>query len=374
VTETPKIVDEYTIDLVTAKPTPILPTYLAWLSMTSPNTPMDKQVLYPVGTGPYMIDKFLPGQEIDAKRNDKWWGPKPQVEAVKYIWRVESSVRAAMVKVGEADLASEIAQQEVRPPEASFRDVSYPNAETAHLRIETTFPPLDDRRVRVALNVAVDRESLKGSIFPKEVALATNIVVPGVSGYNPNIKPWPFDPAQAKKLLAEAKAGGVPVDKEILLVGRTNLYPNSTESMEALAAMWKAVGFNTKISMLEVGNWQKWNVKPFPENRGPNLLQTRHNNQSGDLEFSAFSQWACDGSRSGICDKTLDAMIAQATGLTGDARVKAWQEVARTIYEDKVTNVFLFHLIGFARIGSRINYEPDFLTTGAIDVASITFR
>jgi peptide/nickel transport system substrate-binding protein len=144
--------------------------------------------------------------------------------------------------------------------------------------------------------------------------------------------------------------------------------------MEALLAMWKAVGLNMKVSMLEVGNWHKWNVKPFPENRGPNLLQTRHNNQSGDVEFTAFAQWACDGSRSGVCDPVIDEMIDKASRLTGEARTAAWQDLMRVVYEDKVTNVFLFHLIGFARVGSRINYVPDFLTTGAIDVASITFR
>ena len=174
---TAKAVDASTVELTTDVPSPILPAYMSWVMIVSPNTPLDRFVQTAVGTGPYMFDTFKPGQEITTKRNDKWWGAKPPVEGARYVWRTESSVRAAMVKIGEADLAPDIAAQDAKDPAL---DVAYNNGETSYLRIDITQPPLDDRRLRVALNLAVDRNALRGSIFPKDVVPATNLVLPFV--------------------------------------------------------------------------------------------------------------------------------------------------------------------------------------------------
>ena len=116
-------------------------------------------------------------------------------------------------------------------------DFSYFNSETSRLRIDMTRAPLNDIRVRKAMNLAVDLDGLTGTIFPEGVVKMTQIVVPSINGHNPTLKPWPYNPAEAKKLVKAAKADGVPVDKEIVLIGRLGIYPNSTEAMEAMHAM-----------------------------------------------------------------------------------------------------------------------------------------
>jgi len=90
---------------------------------------------------------------------------------------------------------------------------------------------LNDRRVRLALNYAVDRNAIRGSILSKDVVPATQMVVPSTFGYNPDLKVWPYDPKKARQLLDEARKDGVPVDKEILLVDRIGLYPALTKWM-----------------------------------------------------------------------------------------------------------------------------------------------
>ena len=75
---------------------------------------------------------------------------------------------------------------------------------------------------------------MSGTIFGEDVVPATQLVVPGINGHNPDLKPWPYDPEQAKALLAEAAADGVPVDNEIKLIGRNGIYPNATETREAI--------------------------------------------------------------------------------------------------------------------------------------------
>lgn len=366
-----KAIDPYTLEISANKPVPILPTRMGVVSISSPNTPTDKLVLNPIGTGPYVFDKWTPGQEILLKRNDNYWGKKPEVEAARYIWRTESAVRAAMVKVGEADIAPNIAVQDATDPKM---DVSYPNSETTRLRIDVTKAPLDNRNVRLALNYAIDRDALRGSVLSKDVEHATQIVVPSINGHNPALKVIPYDPAKAKEYLAKAKAEGAPVDKEIEIVGRINIYPNATETMEAMMAMLQAVGFKVKLRMLEVGEWLNILTKPYAEDRKPVLLQAQHDNNNGDPVFSVFNKYACKGAQGTTCDPKLDALIEKASTLSGDERRKTWQEVFRVINEDMVADVWMYHMVGYSRVGNRINFTPSISTNSELHLEEITFK
>ena len=144
---TPKAVDTHTLDVTTAEPAPILPTMLGTMTVVSPNTVMDERTREPVGTGPYKFVSWTPGESVVLERFDGYWGEKPDVEKATYVWRTESSVRAGMVATGEADIAPNITELDAHRP-----DFSYFNSETTALRIDVTRPPLDDIRVRKALN------------------------------------------------------------------------------------------------------------------------------------------------------------------------------------------------------------------------------
>lgn len=368
---TTKAIGSHTLEISANKPVPILPTRMGVVSLSSPNTPTDKLVLNPIGTGPYMFDKWTPGQEIIVKRFDGYWGDKPQVDGARYIWRSESTVRAAMVKVGEADIAPNIAVQDANEPGLDF---SYPNSETTRLRIDMSRPPLNDKRVRLALEYAFDRDALRGSILSKDIEHATQIIVPSINGYNPKVKVREFNPDRARKLLAEAKAAGVPVDTEIEIIGRTNIYPNGTEAMEAMMSMFQDVGFKMKLRMFEVGTWLKYLSKPYDENRGPSMLQAQHDNNNGDAVFSIFNKYACGGLQSTVCDKSLDAMVAKASTQSGDERRKTWQEVNRIINEDLVADVWMYHMVGYSRVGKRINFKPSISTNSELLLEEITFK
>ncbi len=366
-----KVVDDYTLDISTESLQPILPTMLGTMTITGPNMQPLKGDRNPVGTGPYKFVRWIPGQEVVLERFDGYWGDKPEAEGARYVFRSESAVRAAMVKVGEADIAPNIALQDATDANMDF---GYFNSETTRIRIDLTRAPLDDIRVRKALNYAIDRDALIGSIFSEDVIPMTNIVVPSINGHNPNLKVWPYDPAKAKKLLAEAKADGVPVDKEILILGRLGIYPNATEAMEAMHAMLSEVGFNVKLKMVEVSQWVDFFTKPYAEDRGPVLQQGQHDNNNGDAVFSVFFKYACDGPQSTTCDKQVDDGIKAASAATGDKRRKLWQEVFRRIHEDIVPDVQMFHMIGYSRVNPRIDFTPTISTNSELHVEDVKFK
>ena len=367
------VVDNLTLNMKTSRPEPILPMKLANQGIVAMSAALDKNSLQPVGTGPYVFDTWQPGNQITMKRNDKYWGAKPQVEGVRFIWRSETAVRAAMVKVGEADIALGIGQQDANDPQL---DHSHLNSETFHLRIDAVTPPLNDRRVRLAMNYAIDKKAPLGTVLPKETQIATQIVVPSIPGHNHELdkNARAYDPAKAKQLLAEAKAAGVLVDKEILLISYPENFPNAGELMEAYLAMFKAVGLNMKMLTVEAGQYASWNSKPYPDPRPPYVLQSSHDNLSGDPVFSVNPKYGCSGGSSGYCDPEFDKEVTAVSVLGGQARTDGWSKLFRTIYEDLVPDVMLYHMIGFTRVGKRINFTPDVTTNNEVRFQEITFK
>ena len=368
---TPSAVGSHTVAIKTKTPQPIMPAMMGIMSITSPNTQEAKGERNPQGTGPYVFGKWTPGQSVTLKRFSGYWGSTPVVEDVMYVFRKESAVRAAMVKTGEADIAPNIAVQDATDPKMDF---SYFNSETARLRIDMSQAPLDDIRLRKAMNLAIDLDALRGTIFAAGVVPQTQIVVPSINGHNPRLKPWPYNLAEAKKLVAAAKADGVDVGKEIVIIGRLGIYPNSTEAMEAMHAMLSEAGFNLKIKMMETAGWLNFLSRPYAEDRGPTLVQGQHDNNNGDAVFSMYNKYACEGAQSTTCDSKVEAGIKAATAATGDKRRDTWQEVQRRLHQDIVPDVQMFHMVGFSRVNPRIDFTPSIATNSQLQVSQVKFN
>jgi peptide/nickel transport system substrate-binding protein len=367
---TAKAIDENTVEITGDAPMPIFPTMMGMIAIVSPNTPDTAATREPIGTGPYRLASWTPDAVV-LEQFDGYWGDKPQITKATYVFRSDSAVRAAMVETGEADLAPEISVTDATNPQTDF---SYFNSETTRFRINTDQPPLNDLRIRKALNLAVDRDALHGTIFSKDAVPSTQLVVPAISGYNPNIPLWKHDPEEAKKLIAEAKADGVPVDQTIHMIGRIGMYANSAEAAEALMSMWQDVGFNVDLKMLEVGEWLKYEEKPYPENEGPVLVMDQVDNNFGDAVFTVFNKYHSKGATSAFDNAELDAAIEKAQAATGDERKRLWQEVFEDVEVKYVLGVPLFHMVGYTRVGPRLDWRPSLSTVSEIQLASIKLR
>ncbi len=365
------IVDDLTIDITADPAQPILPLLLSTVTVVPAETSMDAYVTTPVGTGPYIFDEYARGQHIKLSSNTNYWGEKPTVDSATYVFRSDSAVRAAMVAAGEADIAPNIALQDAVD---KSMDYSYPNSETVYLRLDHAIEPLNDIRVRRALNYAVDREAFVGTILADGTLLATGITPPSTIGYNNSLKPYAYDPEKAKALLAEAKADGVAVDKEITLIGRTNNFGNVLETMEALLAMYQDAGFNMSLKMLEVAEWLEHYSQPFAEDRGPEIVEAQHDNANGDPVFSMYFKYATEGLQSGINDPKLNDLIATATALTGDDRSAKWSETFEYLHEEIVADVMLFHMVGFSRVNKRLDFIPSIRTNSELQLSQIGLK
>jgi peptide/nickel transport system substrate-binding protein len=364
------VVDDHTIDITADPAQPILPLLLSLVTIVPSETPMEF-TREPIGTGPYKLASWTSGQSIVLERRDDYWGEKPAVEKATYVFRTDPAVAAAMVAQGEADLAPSISAVDATNADT---DISYLNSETLYLRLDSAIEPITDKRVREALNMAIDRDAFVGTLLPEGTVPAVAMVPPTTLGWNPDVKEYPYDPEKAKELLAAAKADGVPVDTTLYLIGRSNLFPGVTEVVEAVQQMLQDVGFKVEVQMVEVAQQEELYSKPYKEGRPPQMLMVSHDNSRGDPVFSMFFKYDSQGRQSGINDPKVDEMIATASAATGEERAQDWSKLFAYLHDEVVPDVLLFHMVSFARVGDRIEFAPTIATNSQLELSDITFK
>jgi len=369
VTLTPTAIDAQTVEIVTDIAMPIMPTLMGTVQIVSPNMPFDAEVNEPVGTGPYILSE-ADNEHILLTRNPDYWGEMPAVTEATFVWRSESAIRAAMVQTGEADLTPAIAVQDATNPETDF---AYLNSETTRMRLDMQMPPLNDVRVREALNIGIDWDGMGEALFGDEVLRANQMVPPGNCGFNDAITPWQFDPERARQLIEEARADGVPVDTEMTIIARNGFFPNAQESVEAMQAMWADLGLNITVQQLEAADWVRYLDKPFPEGRNPTIFQQQHDNNTGDAGFTVPVMYTTEGQYSTVENTDLDALVLDAMTSSGEERCQLFADAFAMVHDEIIADVPMYHMIGYVRVGDRIAYEPDLKTNSEVRLSEIAF-
>ncbi|MDQ0077623.1 ABC transporter substrate-binding protein [Arthrobacter oryzae] len=363
-----KAVDATTLTVTTPEPDPILPLRLSFLEVVPASTSATEKVREPIGTGPYKIEKWDAGQKITLSSWDGYWGDKPAYAKAEYQWRSESSVRAAMITSGEADVAMGLS------PDDNIGDlgVDYPNNETVALRLDANEAPLNDIRVRQAVNYALDKEGIVNSLYQGKHQVAAQLVPEGIVGHNSELKGWPFDLDKAKSLVAEANADGVDTSAQISLVVRSAQFPKITELGQVLQEQLSQAGLNVKLKMLETSQHLTYQVRPFPDDEGAVALMTQHGNQAGDAAFTVDQYMLSNGAQSYFGTPEFDAMIKKADAASGDARKTDFEEIFAYQNDKVVQFAHISHQTGIIGKAKSVNYTPNSSSGDELRVSEMT--
>jgi peptide/nickel transport system substrate-binding protein len=350
-------IDELTVDITTPSPDPILPRLLYFVGLPEPESFEADPVAAlrePVGTGPYRLVEYAGGDRITVEAFPDYWGTPPTVTAADFVYRTESAVRVSMIQAGEADIARDVAPQDAE----QTRTVGVTISETPFLRLDVPSPPLDDIRVRQAIDSAIDRAELARTVFGGYAEPAGQICTDAVVGYNPALTPTPYDPQKATDLIAAAQADGVPLDLELTIFGRNGIYPNAAEAMEVVQAWLQEIGLNVTVNMMDVAPWTDIILQqPIPEDRR-GLIQSSAGGELGDVSTAVSGYFTSTGPQSPLRDPQIDEMHAAALVLDGEERNKAYQDILAYVRDNHLPHVYLVHIQAIYGLSERITWEP----------------
>jgi peptide/nickel transport system substrate-binding protein len=244
----------------------------------------------PVGTGPFKLETWEPGVRVVLARNDHYWGGAPKVRQAIYVPIIEAQARLSAIKTGEIDLTMDV------PPDSLDDLRKDPNivvAETNssavwYVVLNTRHAVLKDRRVRQALNYAVNKEAIIRDILKGTAIVAVSPLSPVYGPYaEPGVQRYPYDPEKAKALLREAGyANGFDV---------TFFVPESGSGMQSpvemgtvIQANLAAVGVRAKIQTMEWGAY----LKKYLD--GPDMAEMSWNPSIGDPDHMMYMLLSSD--------------------------------------------------------------------------------
>jgi peptide/nickel transport system substrate-binding protein len=263
-----EVVDEYTVDFKTENPYPTMLFSLyeaAFPALIVPPKYLEEKgpdilATAPVGTGPYKFVEWLKDDRVVLEANPDYWGGAPKIERVVFRPIKEVRTRIAELRSGGVNLAVDIPPEDVPSLESGETKVEVAASDFIYFFAFDTLKesPLQNKLVRQAINHAIDvdaiQQSLLGGMGTRiALALPTNAF-----GYDPNWKPYEFDPEKAKALLAEA---GYADGFTIPLTSRQGRYLKDREIMEASIGFLANVGITVEPNYLEPGVWAQVSEK-----------------------------------------------------------------------------------------------------------------
>jgi peptide/nickel transport system substrate-binding protein len=349
------VVDEHTVRIATEKPFPTLLEGLTEIYMAptkaikaGPKILTDK----PIGTGPYKLQEWRREQSVTLVRNDAYWGPKPQIATIEFRIIPEVMARVSALLAGEIHLTPDVPPQSMdqvaKSGTTEIRSVA--GRRVIFLAFNAVAPgPLQDVRVRQAINLAVDVDKIIRTVMEGNAKRMVGPLSVISRHLDPKLKPYPLDLAKAKALLQAAGYAGAP----ITLHTPNGRYLKDKEAAQAIADQLTQAGINVKLQVDEWGT----------------LLDLVKAGKIDGMYFFGRSDTTLDGSmirdwfRTGstwvtYSDKKLDAAIDKALPIVNtEKRRQAFYELQAEVQE-QAPWLFLWTQVDVYGVNKNLQWTP----------------
>lgn len=311
----------------------------------------DKLNSQPVGTGPFVFERYAKDAQVRFAGNPHYWGGKPPLDRLLLAITPDPNTRIQQLKAGACQVAVFPRPSDV-PALRENKDLQVLELDsllTAYVALNTRRPPLDDVRVRQAINLAFDRQAyLRAQYGEGNASLAAAPYPATLLGYDERLQPWPKDVERARKLLAEAgheqglklsiwtRPGG----------GSTN--PNPGIGAQMLQADLAAIGIQADIRVFEWGELIK-----RAKNGEHDLVFMGWAGDNGDPDNFLTPNLSCAAAESGEnqagwCHKEFDLLVREARRVADPDRRAALYREALAIFHDQAPWIALAHPRQFA--------------------------
>jgi peptide/nickel transport system substrate-binding protein len=357
-----QVVDDYTVRFLTHDPYPIMLERMQNFQMVSEKVAKDKGDAFmaenPIGTGPYKFVHWLKGREILMERNDNYWGPKPAFKYAKIRIIPDKATQVADLLAGGVDLVRALPPDQIEVLKASGAAyvTTAPVLRTAFIQLDsqgrTEKNPFMDKRVRQAVNYGVNTDKIIQFVLNGQAVRTANVLNPMAFGFDPNVKPYPYDPDKAKKLLAEA---GYANGFEVRFLSTGADVPAQKQAAEAIQADLAKIGVRVKINHIEDTNSVVAQVK---EGKGGPMFQWSWGYYSvfdadGILYdiFHSGNPWAYYWS------EETDKLIDEGRSTLNQERRKQIYSKVQQILTDEAAHLYMWSIYGIWGVHKRITWS-----------------
>lgn len=257
--ESVRVIDPDTVEIKTGKPFgPMLRSlrtaYIvnkAHVEKITQEKGIEAVSLNPMGTGAYKFVEWVPGDHLIVERNDSWWGGRPAISRINFRQIANNATRVAALLSGEIHIATELPPRDVdrvkNNPETKV--VVLDGMRTVNFKFDSVrevtpgvpgMPnPLKKLKVRMAINHAIDEDAIVKVVMNGYARPSNQLASDSHFGWSPAIKRLPYDPAKARRLLAEA---GYPNGFPLRVDSSNNRYVNDEQICLTVAQMLNKVG------------------------------------------------------------------------------------------------------------------------------------
>jgi ABC-type transport system substrate-binding protein len=354
-----EVVNPATVKITLTKP---LPSFLESLTLPGGFIVPEGQTDFtngPIGTGPYSISEFTPQQQVVLTANESYWGGAPAVKTAIIKVIPEQSEQELEYEAGTLDIVrvspADIARVQ-GDATLSQQLVQVPLLNTFFLRINLNDSVMSNPAVRRAFAAAIDRETIIDTVLQGQGVPAYGLYPSGLSVYDPNFKPFAYDPAAIKQALADA---GYPDGVSVTIL--TAQIQTENAVLNAITQTAAPAGFNVTVNSVESSvasaNRAKCDMQtasiawgfdyPDPENIAPQALA-----------LTNAARKLCGYDAYENADQALALYNQAITTPLGADRDKLWQQYQDVVVAQEAAVIPIYHAANSALINPRLGGTP----------------
>jgi dipeptide transport system substrate-binding protein len=316
----------------------------------------------PVGTGPFQFVSYQKDAVIRYKAFDHYWGGRPKIDNLVFAITTDASVRFAKLKAGECHAMAfpKPADVALMKGDPNINLVQQNGLNVGYIAFNVEKKPFDSKVVRQALNMAVNKKAILDAVFQGAGQVAKNPIPPTLWSYNDKVQDYPYDPAKAKAMLAQA---GYPngVDVELWYLPVTRPYnPDGKRMAELIQADWEKVGVRTKLITYEWGEYRKRS-----KTGEQHAMMFGWSGDNGDPDNFFVPLLGCSAVKGGgnvarWCNKDFEDLVQKAKGTTRQADRAALYMKAQEIVKEEAPWITIAHSVRFDPIRKDVTgYKMD---------------
>ncbi len=326
---------------------------------------------HPIGTGPFLLKDYRVGSFIRFYRNDSYWHDKAKIEQLVYDISPSKTSRLTKLLAKECDVSSyPIAHKKISDRKDLHLE-SITSLNVGYFGFNTQKPPFDNKLVRQAISLAINKQALIDTVYESQAARAKSILPETSWAYDSETPELGYDPIKAKSLLEIAGyAQGFNMDVWAMPVQRA-YNPNAVTMAKLIQADLKKIGVKVKIVSYE---WSTFLRRLSLGEHQSFLLGWTADHPDPDNFFTPML--SCSASELGNnrtfwCNKEYDELLQKALKTTNMTKRKKYYAKAMVIINEEMPLLAIAHSKRFQARGTNVkgNILENFGSISFHDVA-----